>query len=124
MPVIRKAPSFKPYAVISVIVDYLGLTPKERTLYLHYLIQAQITDTTPLTEELTGLSTQEIKRCRAALMSKYHLIDVSDLTITLLDVHSATIDLRRLLQQESDLSAIQEALRARLRQLKYEDDDE
>lgn len=121
MTTIRKAPTFRPYAVISVIIDYLGMTPEEKTLYMHYVIQSQMTDTLSLTEEFTGLSTKKIRDCRFALENKYHLIEVDDQAITLLDVHPASIELTYLLGEDSDLPTIQSSLIERLSQLHEEE---
>jgi len=124
MAVIRKAHSFRPFAIVSVVIDYLGLSPAEKTLYLHYMIQAQMAETLELTEEFTGLSTKKIRDCRFALMNKYHLIEVDGQNITLLDIHPATIDLRRLLNEDNDLPTIQATLIERLRQLRDEEDED
>lgn len=122
MPVIRKAPSFRPYATISVVIDYLGLTPAEKALYLHYLIQSQMTDTLSMTEEFTGLSTKKIRDCRFALANKYHLIEVDDQAITLLDIHPVSVDLLQLLGDDTDLPTIQKTLIERLSQLQHEEE--
>lgn len=121
MPVIRKAPSAKPYVIVPIILDYLGMTPQEKALYLHYLIQSQQTETMPATEEFTGLSTRTISACRKALAEKYYLIEVGDQTITLLDVHIVSVELSRIIDEEDgDLELIKGRLLSRLKEVHEE----
>lgn len=120
---IQKASTVKPYIMVPIVLDYLGLTPHEKTLYLHYSIQSNLdNEHMPPTEELTGMSTALIQACRKSLAEK-HLLDLDSDCITVLDIYPTTIELLHLLKQTDSLEYIEDALLMHI-QMEYEGDSD